>query len=342
MNEYQHAALDTLGTIEKPCTPIFTRDIRRPQLRPVQIPVAAPPQVAPISLPSQSAYSTRNRGLPRATRPTPRKLLFVRNNAALPPQIAKLACPDCSRTDFSSLQGLLNHCRLSHKREFGSHDECVQCCALLVENPEDQALVVASGTEVGDITIPGLRRLFEIAVGGNRQVVPLLPHKKIDPPLSQPALPDGTTPPSPENHTDTPYPGPAHITQTLGYHADTPALASFLGRAPKQRRIHSYDEDLLVDIFASEGSTQNKLHWRMPYPHRNKARAALDVVVEPSALTAEPSVGQPPPPNFEVVPLPRAPVSRFHIMARVSIQDLSMWIPPGKLYAFRGYCWDLT
>jgi len=51
-------------------------------------------------------------------------------------QVARLACPDCARTDFPSVQGLLNHCRLRHARELGSHDECIEQCAVLVPPAE--------------------------------------------------------------------------------------------------------------------------------------------------------------------------------------------------------------
>ena len=254
----------------------------------------------------------------------------MRNTANHPPQIAKLACVDCSRTDFSSLQGLLNHCRLSHKREFGSHDECVQCCAVLVEGLDDQAWVVANGTEVGGITIPGLRRLFEIAVGGSRQTGPLLSPKKVELPSSQHDSHEQVVASSLEKPADSPHEEPAYITRTLGFHADTPALASFLGRAPNQRQIHSYDEEQNVDIFSDGAASQSKKHWRMVYSHRNKARSALDAVVEVSPLAEDSVLEQPPPPSAETASLPQGPVSRFHIIPRVSIRDLSMWLSPSK------------
>ncbi|GJE88777.1 hypothetical protein PsYK624_048630 [Phanerochaete sordida] len=328
-SEFRTAALDALEAIEGPSNPIFSRDVRLPPR-----PASVPPVSAPLgeatstasSAPPSSAYSTRNRGAARVARPPPRKLLFLRNTASYPPQIAKLACPDCARTDFSSLQGLLNHCRLSHKREFGSHDECVQCCAVLVEGAEEQAWVVAHGTEVGGITIPGLRRLFEMAVGGGRDV-PLLPAKTTEAPSQDTSASDAALTASQGALSRD---SSAPITRTLGHHADSPGLAHFLGRAPKQRTIHVYDENQPVDIFGDAGSTHKKTHWRMPYPHRNKARAALDVVIEPPALSTEPPpegaarVAEP------VMPDLQGPVSRFHMMARVSVRDLSFWMPPGK------------
>ncbi|EKM51788.1 uncharacterized protein PHACADRAFT_31601 [Phanerochaete carnosa HHB-10118-sp] len=324
--EFRTAALDALEAIEAPCHPIFSRDVCLPLPRPAPI-ASIPAREANSALAAPpSAYSTRSRGVPRAVRPPPRKLLFLRNTASYPPQLAKLACPDCSRTDFSSLQGLLNHCRLSHRREFGSHDECVQCCAVLVERAEDQAWVVANGTEVGGITIPGLRRLFEIAVGGGREV-PLLPTKKAEP-LSQGPSPGDAT--QPEGLRVTSREPSTPVSRALGHHADSPALAPFLGRAPKQRVVHAHGEDRPVDIFGDEGSTQKKTRWRMPYPHRNKARAALDEAVEPPALSADQMSERSAPASETAVPNMPGPVSRFHMMARVSVRDMSFWTPPSK------------
>lgn len=335
--EFRNAALDALEAIEAPCHPIFTRDVKQHRLRLAQAPDLPPPPSKPASASTAappapgppSAYATRHRGAARAARPPPRKLLFLRSTAAHgAAQLAKLACPDCARTDFSSLQGLLNHCRLSHRREFGSHDECVQRCAVLVERPEDQAWVVAHGTEVAGITIPGLRRLFELAVGGGREVVPLLSAKTQNTAPDKENSAEEATLSALQPAQATSQAAPGHVTRTLGHHADSPALAPFLGRAPKQRVIHAYDEDQPVDIFGGAGTAQKKAHWRMPYPHRNRARAALDEVVEPPALSAAPPAAAPPPEGQRAAPHLRGPVSRFHMMARVSVQDRSLWIPP--------------
>ncbi|RKF80159.1 hypothetical protein GcC1_039018 [Golovinomyces cichoracearum] len=38
-------------------------------------------------------------------------------------QTVKLVCLDCHRENFSSTQGFINHCRISHRRDFKSHEE---------------------------------------------------------------------------------------------------------------------------------------------------------------------------------------------------------------------------
>ncbi|KAK9455561.1 hypothetical protein V1511DRAFT_458485 [Dipodascopsis uninucleata] len=42
--------------------------------------------------------------------------------------LVRLICKDCQRTTFGSAQGFINHCRISHGREFTSHDAAAQYC----------------------------------------------------------------------------------------------------------------------------------------------------------------------------------------------------------------------
>ena len=48
----------------------------------------------------------------------------------------RLVCIDCKRTDFSTAQGFINHCRISHQRGFGSHDAAANACGQPVELDE--------------------------------------------------------------------------------------------------------------------------------------------------------------------------------------------------------------
>ncbi|KAI0771409.1 hypothetical protein BC629DRAFT_767729 [Irpex lacteus] len=169
---FQDSVVTALEAVEESCNVLHNQNLRV-ALAPTSTPaIAANPTPAPSAVPEEipvtSAYSTRRGGTRRGPAAPPRKLLYLLNRTTHPPQTVKLACPDCGKSSFSSLQGLLNHCRLSHSREFGSHDECVQRCAVLVETEEEQAWVIANGSEVAGIGIPGLKRLFELAVGGGQ------------------------------------------------------------------------------------------------------------------------------------------------------------------------------
>ncbi|KAL8803138.1 MAG: hypothetical protein Q9200_006336 [Gallowayella weberi] len=48
-------------------------------------------------------------------------------------QMVKLICLDCRRSDFNSVQGFINHCRIAHSRNFQSHDAAAIACGEEVE-----------------------------------------------------------------------------------------------------------------------------------------------------------------------------------------------------------------
>ena len=341
-DEFRTAALDALQAIEEPCDLIFNRE--NPLVQPEPSPPSINPQPSHSNALSSEApqlartvsRSTRTRGLARAPVGPPKRLLFIRNSGTSPSEIAKLACAQCSRSDFSNLQGLLNHCRLRHKVEYGSHDECVQSCAVLVPE-QDRDWVIANGIELGGISLPSLKRLFEIAVGADSQTkLPAFASRatttvlKAEPADVQDIPPTAQTP---EDSLSTSLAQPsAHLTQTLGYHADTPALAPFLGRAPKKRCINvRANEDECVEVEATDGDHASKYRvWRKSYTSRNISRKELDEVIpldKPSNVDADKDkvdAG-----GYENYAAPHGMVgTRFHIAARVQVADYSLYVPP--------------
>ncbi|KAK6339038.1 hypothetical protein TWF696_009834 [Orbilia brochopaga] len=42
--------------------------------------------------------------------------------------LVKLTCIDCKRSQFGSMQGFINHCRLAHQRDFQTHDHAAAAC----------------------------------------------------------------------------------------------------------------------------------------------------------------------------------------------------------------------
>ncbi|KAA1474697.1 hypothetical protein DENSPDRAFT_343394 [Dentipellis sp. KUC8613] len=322
-NDFQAAALDALEALEQPCLPLFSRELLPlpgPSLRlPSTTSTPAPSSLPSLTPPTRPDTRRTRRERPQhPVRPLV-KLLFLRNTALSPPALAKLACPDCARTDFPSVQGLLNHCRLGHAREFGSHDDCIQTCAVPVP-PDEREFVLAHGTELAEASLPGLRRLFEIAVGSATAHTP------------------APTPPPADAGAAKEDEGKAQVqrtstvlSRTLGHHIDTPALAPFLGRTAKRRCIQVHDENAPVDIMGlttTLGHEQRKVkpHWRMAYHHRSAARPALDMeeaTSDGAALRdAASEMGA-------QMPLDAAG-SRFHILARVSVTDRSLWLPQNR------------
>ncbi|KAF9902445.1 YEATS domain-containing protein 2 [Linnemannia zychae] len=51
-------------------------------------------------------------------------------------QFVRLGCPKCDRYDFGSIQGLVNHMRLSHKQVFKNTEEGVRFCGIVVPSSE--------------------------------------------------------------------------------------------------------------------------------------------------------------------------------------------------------------
>ncbi|TCD70864.1 hypothetical protein EIP91_001172 [Steccherinum ochraceum] len=332
---FRDTSLDALEAAEATSSVLFSRSVRR-TTRAASItstPVVDTPPINNLPPPPPEPIH-RTRGAHRTVRAPPKKLLFLRNNASSPPQIVKLACPDCARTDFSSLQGLLNHCRLRHHREFGSHDECVQSAAVLIEGEEQKNWVVANGTEVAGISLPGLRRLFEIAVGTHGTTLS---------PAAPPAMPQAVLEPVTEDVDETPLPTPDEaqllpssslLTRTLGLHEDSPALAPFLGRKAKQRQIHIYEAEDVIDLFSTQDQPSRAERWHTHYAGRSQAVDTLEPnkpEPEPPSPPSSPATSRQP----HEVPSPQRSIlhgagSRFHILARVSVEDESFWIPPDK------------
>ncbi|KAK9325168.1 hypothetical protein V1517DRAFT_254537 [Lipomyces orientalis] len=98
----------------------------------------SPISAAPDSL-AASGTQPRSRSIPMSNRmhlpqysaqctvggnPPPEGCIYRRPDGIL----VRLVCKDCSRMTFGSAQGFINHCRISHGREFTSHDNAAQCC----------------------------------------------------------------------------------------------------------------------------------------------------------------------------------------------------------------------
>ncbi|KAL7269204.1 hypothetical protein RUND412_008142 [Rhizina undulata] len=50
--------------------------------------------------------------------------------------VVRLECLDCGRSNFSSAQGFINHCRIAHQREYSSHDAAANACGQEVDEAE--------------------------------------------------------------------------------------------------------------------------------------------------------------------------------------------------------------
>lgn len=319
VDEFQDAALDALEALETPSSFLFETAL----LEETEV---TPRSFSPLlSVQQQPQRSVKTRPSRVSKVSQPKKLLYIRlSSGAEESQLAILVCSVCSRTQFSTLQGLLNHARLAHGIEWASHDACIAACAIPFSPEEDTwKSYEQDGVEVpwgGNVV--GLRRLFERAVGveGNF-AIPLL---------------DATQSDSIQQHGPT-IPSTL-LSRTLGLHADSPSLAPFLGRAPKRRCIHVHNEEEDVDIVTRDDSSHpsgveydhiGRPRFRMAFPHRSAARPELDLGIDLEAKAAT---------KTEVIEDPASilsntEASRFHITARVRVEDRSLYLSKGEIIA---------
>jgi hypothetical protein len=250
----------------------------------------------------------------------------------------RLQCPQCLRIAFSSLQGLLNHARLAHNLEWGTHDECIRACAV-PGNETD----VTGGVEVGlgPGVLPGLRTIFQMAVGA---------HNFQEEAQGKSIM---TT-----SSSQTPSMAP-HLTQTLGLHEDSATLAPYLGKKAIRREIRGWDEDNQVDIEAlirpDVPINQNtRCHWKMPFTQRNSVSSDSDIALSGNGIQTSDTA-----PQWEMFashpepqPIPKlshtpgistnisqklsSSQSRFYFGTRIIITDRSLWIPPGSWFSLSG------
>lgn len=279
--------------------------------------------VSPASNPTQARLQPKEpcRRPPPRQKPLPSKgkpsFLFISALGTTNPTEAShllLRCPVCSRTAFSSLQGLLNHARISHSIEWGSHDACIKACAVAEPNID-----IESGIEVGIGPLgirPGLQTIFERAVGIQSPAAVTIGPSKSGKFLHDDASQD------------------APLTQTLGIHEETPDLAPFLGKEAHRREIKVYQED--VDILESESADSLSIRpaWKMSFAPRHHPKTFSQINMNGSSPPELP-VFEGESPALEGVDMAIMSMlssrSRFHFSARIAISDRSLFVGSGEL-----------
>jgi hypothetical protein len=238
---FRDIALDALSAVENQSDFILTHGLSPPSFLKVH-----PPR------------SARRKSLISSFKPKP-AFLYIHPNALLNAEansqnhLYLLKCPGCSRTSFTSLQGLLNHARLTHSLEWGTHDECIRACAI-----PDNDLDVENGTEVrlgpGGI-LPALQTIFKIAVGATQN------KGEEDPNTTK-----NTTAPSNNEGSSQ---ASSHLIQTLGLHEDSPALAPFLGKQATRRQINVFDTTEELDLETLGTTARQAYCFKMTLASRN-------------------------------------------------------------------------
>ncbi|KAJ7900206.1 hypothetical protein B0H14DRAFT_3423601 [Mycena olivaceomarginata] len=202
--------------------------------------------------------------------------------------------------EHSAMPRLFNHARVTHSLAWSSHDECVRHCACKLEEVQGGPVDFTdldAGVEVGAGTggiLPGLWSLFEQAV------------------------------------VDDDNPNFEGLNRTLGIHADTPALASFMGRELIRRGVMVWDPDAVVDVDGfDDEKPRTRPRWRMPFSHRNVFKDGPpppQISALPSPATQVPSLQA----NANGVSMLPAASSRFHIATRIVVVDRCLWLSPDQ------------
>ncbi|KIJ25193.1 hypothetical protein M422DRAFT_56094 [Sphaerobolus stellatus SS14] len=309
---FRDAALAAYEAIESSCLIITSN--QSSLLKPLTS--GRPPPSAPP--PPIEAPRTRKRvNLGLAQPPTVNGPLLFEDKTTK--TTVKLVCPDCSRSDFPTMQGFLNHCRLAHTRLYGTHDECIQDTGVPIDDAERVALA-ATGVEVSTVHLPSIRGMFERAVG-----LGLLPE---------------SSEPGNSGNADV----STHLSQTLGLHKDSPTLAPFLGKEVKKKVIHVYDEPDPVDIFSVDEDSEKprkplfKRYKPNNGPNEDESMNAIVIAETERAIHADVS-------STEVSEINDPQLSRFHVTRRVNVTDRSLFLPENKrspIALSHTHRWQLT
>lgn len=300
-NAFRDAALVAYENIEAPCHVISSTSSLPPSPFSNGKPQVLPAIIAP------EAPRTRKRAILGLTQSSSAGPILFEDRSTARPVTLKLVCTDCSRSDFPTMQGLLNHCRLAHSRVYGTHDECIQATGVIVDGDEREALL-ASGVEVNTVHLPSLKSMFERAVGLAPTIVSSPSEAALEGQSVEESLGIST-----------------HLSQTLGYHKDTPTLAPFLGKQAKRKCIHVYDDSGPIDVTSCDGTIS--LHTRIPpfFKRRPRGDTDGDWSINLAALAVEKTGDTDVPPSTLSEPLHS--VTRFHVTRRILVSDRSLYLP---------------
>lgn len=281
-DSYEEAAFEALSAIDGPAQILFDRE-------------PSPPPLVDLDARNSGRGRPPNARARQASAVDKPEFLYLRaTTASGEPRTFVMSCPACNRTTFTNLQGLYNHARLAHQLAWGTHEECIRSAARLVPEDEYVRWDFARGIQVGNGSgsgmLPGLRTLFQMAVGELEE------HRAAEE----------------KRHTES-----VLLTQTLGLHGDSPALAPFLGRQVKKREIKAPDQDAEVDIDGVDEGMR-RLRVRVPKPRRGTVPESEQIVHTQSVA---PDAG------YNAM---QGEGSRFHISSRIVMADRSLWIPEDR------------
>ena len=61
--------------------------------------------------------------------------------------LVKLVCLDCHRSNFNSVQGFINHCRIAHSRQFASHEAAIEASGEGIDRESEESAIADAHNE---------------------------------------------------------------------------------------------------------------------------------------------------------------------------------------------------
>lgn len=252
-------------------------------------------------MPDNELLTLQGSSGPSTQPPKYERPLFMQQTTSpgAPPITLLIACQECNRSNFTTIHALLNHARIIHGILYKSHEHCVESCGKIVIGA-DADEIRRLGTEASSKLLPGVRGIFQRAVGG------------LDP--SSTAL----------------------MFDTLGVHAESPALAQFLGKQRSRRQIKVYEPEGDIDIEEISEGENNKPKWVPRFWSRSEKLVPGSPELSPvssreSNDRATKLPGHSGAPEAEL-PKQSSSGSRFHLTRRLIITDWSLYIPERMLF----------
>jgi len=111
-------------------------------------------------------------------------------------KMVKLVCLDCRRSDFSSTQGFINHCRISHGRQFVSHDVAIEASGEEVDADTEGGFGEVTGgahaTASAGLVHPLIRSAYSAGANGTPTEPTTSLRRKKSQPTATPAMQSST------------------------------------------------------------------------------------------------------------------------------------------------------
>lgn len=221
------------------------------------------------------------------------------------PVTVLISCEVCGRSDFPTIHSVLSHARMSHAIYYRGHEELVGRCGRVVTGAEAER-IRCHGTEASSRILLGMRSVIERGIsdaqGGDATL----------------------------------------LTKTLGLHADSAALASFLGRKPQTHSIRVYEPEGDIDIETVDHDSEAQQPRSMKQKTATRARRRSQTSFDSFPVVDMELVDVAGHHNTSVAPSLAPVASRFHLKRRLIITDSSHFLSESLCFRLTWFSASLT